>query len=566
MICQAACIIVAPIDTNDTPTASLGDDNNGNVDGTAATKAGLLSIPDNAPFTCQPYTKSGVSGVSCTSDANGDVTVDFTVTMQPGDNFTVAASQDLDYLVNLMPTSDGINLRDPNSIQIPAAKNGSNDCLVTTVNACRTDMLTVWRRLHIEVDSMDRAHENYVRGENSQAISLNPGQTVTRTVSNTDLEVNRFEKGRIEFAAITSVLDVISNTASSVTVKNSTASNIVLANNVDFELLSANGGNSAIGTIPTGQTIAPNQTVVLNISGTPLTVDFSSGSMFITPVLQSLSVISNTASSVSLKNNGTGAITVANGTHFRLYDDDDYNDDNGTVKQGDETESIVQFSNSFRHLQSTDGDYPDLTPQNVLGVAYIRPDRSWAAQFDGNLPFDLNVSDAESNANSPSSLINANRGSKNSERDDFWIAYVILAYQPGNPSDLDPTLSEPSEVGVAPAIACDCYQSSNCPRPLSACTAFPTGGPASLVFLETSQDLRKLWLDPPLPFMPKVFNEAETTVPHELGHQLGLKGDQLSTDFLIMDYQDPQTSSGNVFVGFHPEHINILRKRVHSPD
>ncbi len=42
--------------------------------------------------------------------------------MQPGDNFTVAASTDPNYLVDPMPTSDGINLEDTNGIQIPAAK------------------------------------------------------------------------------------------------------------------------------------------------------------------------------------------------------------------------------------------------------------------------------------------------------------------------------------------------------------------------------------------------------------------------------------------------------------
>ena len=35
----------APIDTNDTAAVKTGNDNNGNVDGTPATKAGVLSIP-----------------------------------------------------------------------------------------------------------------------------------------------------------------------------------------------------------------------------------------------------------------------------------------------------------------------------------------------------------------------------------------------------------------------------------------------------------------------------------------------------------------------------------------
>lgn len=54
------------------------------------------------------------------------------------------------------------------------------------------------------------------------------------------------------------------------------------------------------------------------------------------------------------------------------------------------------------------------------------------------------------------------------------------------------------------------------------------------------------------------------TVPHELGHQFGLLGDQKRTTFKIMDYSN---YIGNVVneESFHPEHINIMRRRVKSP-
>ena len=58
------------------------------------------------------------------------------------------------------------------------------------------------------------------------------------------------------------------------------------------------------------------------------------------------------------------------------------------------------------------------------------------------------------------------------------------------------------------------------------------------------------------------YDWAENVMPHELGHQFGLLGDQPGSMFFIMDY--PNTSSPSR-VQFHPEHINIMRRRVKSP-
>jgi predicted Zn-dependent protease len=47
------------------------------------------------------------------------------------------------------------------------------------------------------------------------------------------------------------------------------------------------------------------------------------------------------------------------------------------------------------------------------------------------------------------------------------------------------------------------------------------------------------------------------TVPHEVGHQFGLKGDDANNAFGIMSYGDD--------LQFVPEHLNILRWRISSP-
>ena len=73
------------------------------------------------------------------TDANGVASVVLTVSMHPGDNFRVAARADADYLA-------GCHTNNTPSIKDASGNTVSEDHM--------TDMLTVWRRLHVEVDSM----------------------------------------------------------------------------------------------------------------------------------------------------------------------------------------------------------------------------------------------------------------------------------------------------------------------------------------------------------------------------------------------------------------------------
>lgn len=217
----------APIDSEPTPNA--GDDNNGNVDGTPNTKAGLLSIPQGASG-CALFS----AGISCTTDANGVATVEFTTTMQPGDNFTIAASTSDTYLINLSLTADGINLKDTNGIQIPVTTTTSNACSSTTVRACRSEMLTVWRKLHIEVDSMGVVSNNFVEGMFPANKRVGQGTKTLSVLVDPDLEVNRFENGRItigvrSYPVIDATPTINANTANTVTIFNNQGTFEILA-------------------------------------------------------------------------------------------------------------------------------------------------------------------------------------------------------------------------------------------------------------------------------------------------------------------------------------------------
>lgn len=150
----------APLDPENTTNA--GDDNKGNVDGTTATRAGQFSLPSPNPKDCQITSY----GAKCFTNSLGEAAIDFTLTMQPGDNFAVAASTDENYLAGLTLAADGVNLKDTSNNQTPATtSNNAFACANSTVNACRTDMLTVWRRLHIEYDLMANVSGNDETGQ-----------------------------------------------------------------------------------------------------------------------------------------------------------------------------------------------------------------------------------------------------------------------------------------------------------------------------------------------------------------------------------------------------------------
>lgn len=103
----------APVDSN----GSAGDDNRGGV-GTPA-HFGLLSAVGGNGTT---------NFASATTDANG-LASDLLTTLQPGDNFMVAASQDSTYLNGL--TVNGITLRDSSGNTVGSGTKGE---IFTNVN------------------------------------------------------------------------------------------------------------------------------------------------------------------------------------------------------------------------------------------------------------------------------------------------------------------------------------------------------------------------------------------------------------------------------------------------
>ena len=428
----------------------------------------------------------------------------YKVTMQPGDNFAVAASLNDVYRdsINLNPTDGSKLVNGTNqTIAISGETNSDNSA------GLRTRMLTVWRRLHIEVDSMGPAHENYERGNVSESKKkkISPGQTATINVTANPLEVNRFENGRMELAAfdVTIGLDVVSNTANTVTVRNSTAHDNILTTNVNFELLSQTVPvHSAVGTIPVGQTITPNQTVTLNFSGTPLVVNaFSGGSMSISPSLDSLTITANTVNSVNVINNSRTIIGITVGTHLRLYDDDDMYDRG--ILDGDEGQSAPEPDLSLM----SDSDNP---ATNVFAPAYIRPQCCLPGSHD-KVPFVLNISGPMFRDLDPLLSPPYFNNFATQESPVFWTIYLLGGYQDqtyqgvypnGRDRDGDPLTYHNGIIDTT-------YGATNCSTTQSARTH---DGYGSIIYAEVGRANEY-----PTGFSSRPVSRAFTTA-HEVGH------------------------------------------------
>jgi Calx-beta domain/Domain of unknown function (DUF4214) len=88
-----------------------------------------------------------------TTAGNGMASTDLMVSRQPGNNFAVTATCNEEYNTGLtLKAGDGSVIEDGGGQPLP------------TLRGQRTGMLTVWRRLHIEVDSMGPVVNNLVSG------------------------------------------------------------------------------------------------------------------------------------------------------------------------------------------------------------------------------------------------------------------------------------------------------------------------------------------------------------------------------------------------------------------
>lgn len=435
-----------------------------------------------------PPSAAGVlTATSATTNSNGEAIVYFTVTKQPGDNFVVAASTNQTYLNGVAINGTGL-------------KDSTNNPLPTT-QAKRTELLTSWRRVHIEVDSMGAVAKNYVTG---------------------------FVRGKGTYVGSAPVW---------------------------IEIYPATGPPAASGYFEEN---SYKETVAAD--GTRL----SYGGRMVAAGVHDLKILDNrlVLRSPGVPPKSEIEVLSLNGNVYlypnqpvKLFDDDDFNDSDGSQKDGDDGEDVDALYDTFSRMQASDN--PD---ENAFASAYIVPEYVWATNAgynDSNVSFILHDTAGGDTYPVQRSEIVANAGSQTSERDDFWIAYVLVEYQGEANLAVDPGGTNYGFLGgVAPLRAdntrdnTDLYNTS---------LGVPPGGIGDVIFIESMRD-RQL--------TPFESGEPSTTFArtrvgtHEVGHQFGLghngglpSGNNPAGG--IMSYV------GNLY--FTPNHINLMRWRIKSP-
>lgn len=259
----------------------------------------------------------------------------------------------------------------------------------------------------------------------------------------------------------------------------------------------------------------------------------------------SYKVLNNTATSIEVEGIISPSSIAAN-TPFILFDDDDYNkDDREIIKgksvpkpDGDDNEDVKAITGLFSLFEDS-----DLISKNSFAEAYIKPVFDGAGNPLNNNP---NVSFTSNLADGRIAFENQVNLGKNSlaASDDYWVMYLQIAYQEDIVEDGDPD-NENTLVGVGYGddSAIDELLRDTNGYPINS----PTGSESRIIFVEALSDINNSTV-------------TKTTIPHEVGHSFGLKGDSQSKDIMGNDILSSKTTPK-----FLPNHLDIIRWRIHSP-
>jgi hypothetical protein len=179
-------------------------------DNTVVDRDGAGAI-DNRGTTPDLNSVTGFSDATGITDSSGVARMTFHVSKQPGDNFRIAGTC-------LMPDRDGFTASGV------GVKDASGQSLPTDV-AKITPLLTVWRRVHVEMDSMGAVAGNQVTGSIRRARPDTANNRTEITVRQR-LDVGRFKGGLMTIAGV-GAGTVIDNTRSAVTIHGIVASSTV---------------------------------------------------------------------------------------------------------------------------------------------------------------------------------------------------------------------------------------------------------------------------------------------------------------------------------------------------
>ena len=433
--------------------------------------------------------------------------VDFEVTLQPGDNFRVAANGDKQYLKRLrnLDKDDGFRIVDP------SVAGSADDREVRNTANYESNVLSIWRILHIERDSMiavptTGVQSNTVMGTiegvtgtaaaaTRATLSVNlktgipSGADNSKNLSDASPQNGRFENGTITIGLALPIA-------------------ALLGNGNDYVQKTAGGGiiiPFKISKVPfvslSGTVIGfnkPTKLFTLRITTGFLTHQYSGGILDVAGVKMRIGQVNAAASTVAVPN--------LSSIPFTLVDDD--------IFVLPELPNISLVISAYReaYLDVIDDAGGDIK-NNTNTVSFI-------------LNIDFTNSALKAAMNQPNGIkSDANR------TDAFWIAYVLNAYQTQTTADIDSNyeISDPAaSTGQTPSVP-------------------PKLG--SVIFPEMQRDIIIIHS-----ISGDAVQHRAKTVAHEIGHQFNLDHDT--------DIMGP---FGNGAKTFNSSHIGNIRVRILSP-
>jgi len=404
------------------------------------------SGPDNRPVgTVDP----GVGTWTGTTDANGKARVDITVSMQPGNNYRAAASTVPAGVAQLS--------------QADADGQVAHNCIVYS------DMLTVWRKLHVETDSMGPVTNNKIDSPFTGIVGSGTSLTeINGLYSLDDLSANldktppgngRFENGIVTVGDVQFMIAIGPITANG-------------SNRVVFPSASIAGlpfsavDNDTWGNGTIGGTIADVMKVGINYDWR-------------------LNVTAHNEDPIDWPDFVGGTLTVGGGAEVPITAASDV---------APQLRSSALNIPCSVHDDDVDSLLPKLPDTSTLAAAYapayVVPVYD-VGDNDANVPFVLNVADNDAAIDAVLDWV-----SRSLNAPEFWVVYILQSFQgPAPGEDADPD-SEALTLGMTPSR---------------------TGG--SLSFIETIYDSTA---NPP--------GRLSNNVVHETGHAVADSADEPVTD------------------------------------
>jgi hypothetical protein len=523
------------------------EDNRGLVSqGTTASRAGILmdtndnSIQDNV----------GIGMVTFVKNDSTNKVLHFKVSEHPGDNYRVAANADKGFIDHLRNTdiTHGISIADQN------AGNIQQELLYTT------HILTVWRILHIENESMLNYNWQY---NTSNVPQMNTQQRISLIKDFASLNVPQVGSSVDELILQSPISDGSSDLTTGGNGRFENGSMIIGLN--DIYSMATPLPNSIIIGGQGGNTITGNGTTFVRFQ-TPQSISGLWGEMTSPVGGVAFNVVEITKNGMEFIWEITGfvlptgmiltnfigeQVKIGGGLFIEITDANDVASTITTDKMR------IPFILRDDDRLPTDNILPHTQDLAALTIAfeqaYILPQNDGGGNIGNNannLPFIENI--YLSTQVIP--LINAQRASYINETPHFWVAYVTSTWQGNNTQDADANQEATPWGGTFPS---DNLSPNNHISELS------IGGDISYINRELVFD------------QPALLNESQICA-HEVGHQFGLTHEAVGMVTLpespivgVMGSGDSWVLGNNGMLFplhlFIPRHLNLIRSRVNSP-